>query len=350
MWNTIHSACYGAHPTMSTSSCQLQQCLTIWTNHQLARHPTGLAGQVTDLLYDLRDGELLLALLESLAPPLQLAREKGGLVVHKLANIATVLGHLQKERVKMEGVEVTPHNILQGDRVATLQVVWAISFHWQCQVVVALLKLPPLLASPNIESIVMAWARSVSPGVTNLTSDWSDGVLVARLVLSLRPGLVGLSAALDNEQKNKAENIIQLVSHHLSVPALLTLPTIPDKRSTILYLMCLAQVLEPHITTEALTSLPTTPDPAFSCSPSKTPVRTLVGDQTLTLPAWANILEEVLSWLLEAEDHLLSLHSLGQKHLETVKTRFYNHEDFMLELKSHQGAVGQVSSVFYLRR
>ena len=27
---------------------------------------------------------------------------------------------------------------------------------------------------------------------------------------------------------------------------------------------------------------------------------------------------QVLSWLLEAEDHLLSLHSLGQKQLETV--------------------------------
>ena len=30
------------------------------------------------------------------------------------------------------------------------------------------------------------------------------------------------------------------------------------------------------------------------------------------------VLSQVLSWLLEAEDHLLSLHSLGQKQLETV--------------------------------
>ena len=90
---------------------------------------------------------------------------------------------------------------------------------------------------------------------------------------------------------------------------------------------------------------------------------------------------QVLSWLLEAEDHLLSLHSLGQKQLETVsinddidledddgdagageammtlmtllmikimmmmvqvRQRFYNHEDFMLELQSHQGAVRKV--------
>ena len=52
---------------------------------------------------------------------------------------------------------------------------------------------------------------------------------------------------------------------------------------------------------------------------------------------------QVLSWLLEAEDHLLSLHSLGQKQLETVRQRFYNHEDFMLKLRAHQGAVRKVA-------
>lgn len=72
----------------------------------------------------------------------------------------------------------------------------------------------------------------------------------------------------------------------------------------------------------------------------------IAGEQMLSLTSWTNVVEEVLSWLLEAEDHLLSLNSLGQKHLETVKTRFYNHEDFMLELKSHQSAVGEVSFTF----
>ena len=66
------------------------------------------------------------------------------------------------------------------------------------------------------------------------------------------------------------------------------------------------------------------------------------------MTGWTNVLEEVLSWLLEAEDHLMSLNSLGQKHLETVKSRFYNHEDFMLELKSHQNAVGEVIKLKYV--
>ena len=84
-------------------------------------------------------------------------------------------------------------------------------------------------------------------------------------------------------------------------------------------------------------------DPQFSLSSCVTPVRRLAGDQMVNLSSWTNVLEEVLSWLLEAEDHLLSLNSLGQKQLETVKSRFYNHEDFMLELRSHQSAVGEVS-------
>ena len=65
--------------------------------------------------------------------------------------------------------------------------------------------------------------------------------------------------------------------------------------------------------------------------------------EALDIEAWTRDTEEVLSWLMEAEDHLVAVNSLGQKHLETVKTRFYNHEDFMLELKTHQSTVGEVS-------
>ena len=61
------------------------------------------------------------------------------------------------------------------------------------------------------------------------------------------------------------------------------------------------------------------------------------------LGTWSRDLGEVLSWLLEAEDHLVAVNSLGHKHLETVKSRFYSHEDFMLELKTHQSTVGEVS-------
>ena len=79
---------------------QLLACLTGWLNHQLAHHPSMPAARVAHLLTDLRDGLVLLAVLEVLLPGLQAAREEAvHLRPHRLANLATVLATLQKERV-----------------------------------------------------------------------------------------------------------------------------------------------------------------------------------------------------------------------------------------------------------
>ena len=63
---------------------------------------------------------------------------------------------------------------------------------------------------------------------------------------------------------------------------------------------------------------------------------------TRMMEAWRTDQEEVDSWLLRAEDHLASLNNLGHKHLDTAKRRFYEHEDFMIEIKSHQESIKEV--------
>ena len=63
---------------------------------------------------------------------------------------------------------------------------------------------------------------------------------------------------------------------------------------------------------------------------------------TVSMEAWRTDQEEVDSWLQKAEDHLVSLNNLGQKHLDTAKRRFYEHEDFMIDLKSHQDSIKEV--------
>lgn len=94
-----------------------RKCLTGWINYQLSRHPRPPQGRVTDILHDLRSGLLLISLLEVwnkrilyslsqkqspqvLVPGLQAVKESGvHLRIHRLANLATVLATLQKERV-----------------------------------------------------------------------------------------------------------------------------------------------------------------------------------------------------------------------------------------------------------
>ena len=141
-----------------------------------------------------------------------------------------------------------------------------------------------------------------------------------------------------------------------------------DKLCCMTALLCLFQALRPTITQEMVEGVEVTSDPSLTTKSS--PARHLPDLPSNLPPAgWTNVLEEVnclhsrkcilaaifpnaimsrnmylfakvfhisinlifivhrhhggcalqvLSWLLEAEDHLLSLHSLGQKQLETV--------------------------------
>ena len=136
-----------------------------------------------------------------------------------------------------------------------------------------------------------------------------------------------------------------------------------DKLCCMTALLCLFQALRPTITQEMVEGVEVASDPSLTTKSS--PTRHLPDLPSNLPPAgWTNVLEEVnlpkvhpcynlskcnneprnnmsvvlmlvgwnimmfsrfrfcvlqvLSWLLEAEDHLLSLHSLGQKQLETV--------------------------------
>ncbi|XP_062236415.1 dystrophin isoform X4 [Platichthys flesus] len=60
-----------------------------------------------------------------------------------------------------------------------------------------------------------------------------------------------------------------------------------------------------------------------------------------SLESYQAALEEVLTWLLSAEDGLQAQPSISS-HVEEVKDQFHTHEGYMVELTSHQGSVGRV--------
>ena len=322
---------------------QRRRCLTGWLNHQLGRHPGGSQARVTDLLWDLRDGLLLLSLLEVLVPGLQVAREEAvGLRRNRLANLATVLATLQRERV---AVRATPEELEGGEEVTILRLGWALVRRWLFQAVCLGTGLSP---APGPDTLLLAWVRSV-PGLqhtTDLTDQWTDGSALCHLALHHGVSPSCLTAALERPSARRLDTVLQtLHTQRLLPPGLLSavdmLEGRLDRLCSITGLLCLFQALRPSITPAMVEGVPGTPDPALAPPPS--PARHLpVLQGTPDLAAWSGLLEEVLSWLLEAEDRLLSLHSLGQRQLEKVRQRFYNHEDFMLELREHQGAVRKV--------
>ncbi|KAM4537973.1 dystrophin-like [Fundulus diaphanus] len=60
-----------------------------------------------------------------------------------------------------------------------------------------------------------------------------------------------------------------------------------------------------------------------------------------SLESYQASLEEVLTWLLSAEDGLHAQPPISS-HVEEVKEQFHTHEGYMTELTTHQGSVGRV--------
>ncbi|KAF3706399.1 Utrophin Dystrophin-related protein 1 [Channa argus] len=60
-----------------------------------------------------------------------------------------------------------------------------------------------------------------------------------------------------------------------------------------------------------------------------------------SLESYQAALEEVLTWLLSAEDGLQAQPAISN-HVEEVKEQFHTHEGYMVELTTHQGSVGRV--------
>uniref|UniRef100_A0A669AVD6 Dystrophin n=1 Tax=Oreochromis niloticus TaxID=8128 RepID=A0A669AVD6_ORENI len=62
---------------------------------------------------------------------------------------------------------------------------------------------------------------------------------------------------------------------------------------------------------------------------------------TTSLESYQAALEEVLTWLLSAEDGLQGQAPISN-HVEEVKEQFHTHEGYMVELTTHQSSVGRV--------
>lgn len=69
----------------------------------------------------------------------------------------------------------------------------------------------------------------------------------------------------------------------------------------------------------------------------------LATNVSVELGGYQVLLEDVLTWLLEAEDKLNHVPESGQS-LDEVKEQFHEHESFMMELSGHQDGVGAVLS------
>ncbi|GLH12298.1 Spectrin alpha chain, partial [Gryllus bimaculatus] len=321
-----------------------------WINSQLIKSNQS---PVVDLFTDLRDGNRLLTLLEVLTGKTY-KREKGRMRVHHLNNVNKALQILEQNNVKL--VNISNNDIVDGNPKLTLGLVWSIILHWQVHY--HLKHLMSDLQQTNLEKALLAWCRRntkeyAGVDVRNFTTSWSDGLAFNALLHHWRPQLFDFNNIARKHPNARLEHAFRLAQEQLGIERLLdpedVNTSVPDKKSIMMYVMCLFQSL-PHTDLEVSSvDLSLGSETSSLLSPVAEGIGTVPGSRPLSLATNVSVelgsyqaaLEEVLTWLLEAEDKLNNTPPV-EGNLEAIKEQFYQHEDFLRELAGHQEGVRAV--------
>ncbi|CAG7815669.1 unnamed protein product [Allacma fusca] len=308
-----------------------------WINSMLAK---GNFQGIQDVFTDLRDGNVLLNLLEVLTKS-SIKREKGRMRVHHLNNVSRALELLKEQKVRL--VNISNNEIVDGNNKITLALAWSIFLHWQVNDI-----MKELMASThqsNLEKALLQWCQQNTqpyPGVEikNFSTCWSDGRAFAALVHRFKPDSVNYGSIANMNIMNRLDTIFNLCHEHLGIERLLdpedVNTSVPDKKSVMMYVMCLFQAL----TCDSLEPppLPQTTELEASIEHES---NVNADGETKEIASYNSIVEEVLGWLLQANDVAEKFGEV-QDDLAVVKNLFQEHERFMLNLTEHQADVGEV--------
>ncbi|XP_056437384.1 utrophin-like isoform X1 [Gadus chalcogrammus] len=373
-------------PLMDEHDSVQKKTFTKWLNAQFSK-----AGKtpIKDMFSDLRDGRKLLDLLEGLTGT-ALTKERGSTRVHALNNVNKVLQVLHQSNVDLVNIGGT--DIVDGNRKLTLGLIWSIILHWQVKDIMK--DIMSNLQQTNSEKILLSWVRQCSAAradvnVLNFTTSWADGLAFNAILHRFRPNVFSWEQVVRMSPVERLDHAFTVAKDQLAVDRLLdpedVAVQLPDKKSIIMYVTSLFAVLPHDVTMEAIREVETLPrryksedGPPAGLSPQGlgwAPTEqagggpglsmeyggeeveveeTLEEDeedeeeeeeegilQEVDLDSYQATLEEVLTWLLSAEDTLHMQDEVSDD-VEEVKDQFHTHEAFMMELTAHQSSVGNV--------
>uniref|UniRef100_A0A671WPI1 Utrophin n=1 Tax=Sparus aurata TaxID=8175 RepID=A0A671WPI1_SPAAU len=344
-----------------------QKTFTKWINAQFSK--TGKTS-IKDMFSDLKDGRKLLDLLEGLTGNV-LTKERGSTRVHALNNVNKVLQVLHQNNVDLVNIGGT--DIVDGNHKLTLGLIWSIILHWQVKDIMK--DIMSNLQQTNSEKILLSWVRQCTRSypevnVLNFTTSWADGLALNSILHHFRPNAFSWDQVVRLSPVERLDHAFTVAKDQLAIERLLdpedVAVQLPDKKSIIMYVTSLFAVLPKDVTMESIREVETLPrkykgesedsGPGLSAqmeeagsSPRPETPSTLTETEgemegsllEVDLDSYQTTLEEVLTWLLEAEDSLQIQDEVSDD-VEEVKEQFHTHEAFMMELTAHQSSVGNV--------
>uniref|UniRef100_A0A8C9TN73 Spectrin beta chain n=1 Tax=Scleropages formosus TaxID=113540 RepID=A0A8C9TN73_SCLFO len=210
-----------------------KKTFTKWVNSHLAR----VSCRITDLYMDLRDGRMLIKLLEVLSGERLPKPTKGRMRIHCLENVDKALQFLKEQRVHLENMG--SHDIVDGNHRLTLGLIWTIILRFQIQDISV--ETEDNKEKKSAKDALLLWCQMKTAGypnvnIHNFTTSWRDGMAFNALIHKHRYDPLKKSNAHYNLQ-----NAFNLAEQHLGLTKLLDPEDIsvdhPDEKSIITYVV-----------------------------------------------------------------------------------------------------------------
>ncbi|KAF1394442.1 hypothetical protein PFLUV_G00000340 [Perca fluviatilis] len=190
-----------------------KKTFTKWINSHLSR----VSCRISDLYLDLRDGRMLIKLLEVLSGERLPKPTKGRMRIHCLENVDKALQFLKEQRVHLENMG--SHDIVDGNHRLTLGLIWTIILRFQ---------VTPRSRYPNVN-------------IHNFSTSWRDGMAFNALIHKHRPDLIDFDKLKKSNAHHNLQNAFNLAEQHLGLTKLLDPEDIsvdhPDEKSVITYVV-----------------------------------------------------------------------------------------------------------------
>ncbi|KFQ93584.1 Nesprin-1, partial [Nipponia nippon] len=239
---------------------------------------------VNDLFEDIKDGVMLIALLEVLSGQ-KLPCEQGRQLkrIHWVANIGTALKFLEGRRIKLVNINST--DIADGRPSIVLGLVWTIILYFQIEELTSNLPQLQSLSSSasSVESVVssetasppskrkvvtkvqgsarkalLKWiqytaAKQVGIEIKDFGQSWRSGVAFHSVIHAIRPDLVDMEKVRGRSNRENLEKAFTLAEAELGIPRLLDPEDVdvdkPDEKSVMTYVaQFLKHYPDPHHT------------------------------------------------------------------------------------------------------
>ncbi|XP_072896311.1 spectrin beta chain, non-erythrocytic 1-like isoform X2 [Hemitrygon akajei] len=215
-----------------------KKTFTKWVNSHLAR----VTCRITDLYTDLRDGRMLIKLLEVLSGELLPKPTRGRMRIHCLENVDKALQFLKEQKVHLENMG--SHDIVDGSHRLTLGLIWTIILRFQIQDITV--ETDDYSETRSAKDALLLWcqmktAEYPNVNIRNFTSSWKDGLAFNALIHKHRPDLIEFDKLKKSNAMHNLQNAFDVSERHLNVTKLLDPEDVftenPDEKSIITYVV-----------------------------------------------------------------------------------------------------------------